>query len=138
MPNTELIQRYYDAFNRRDFASYETLFTPDCLIEAPGVELHGIEGARAFDKVWQTALPDSKIVNLHKAAGAHLVMCENRITGTHTGPLVTGDGTLPPSGQRFDRPYMAVFEVDGERIKRQTLHFDRLQVMKDLALPPAR
>jgi hypothetical protein len=28
---------------------------------------------------------------------------------------------------------MAVFEFQGERIKRQTLHFDRLQVMKVLA-----
>src|SRR4051812_23933115 len=117
----DLIQRYYDAFNRRDFASYERLFTPNCLIEAPGVELHGIEGARAFDKVWQTALPDVQIASLHRATGSHLVMCENQIQGTHTGPLVTADGTLPASGRRFEERYMAVIELEGERIKRQTL-----------------
>lgn len=127
---SQLIQRYYDTFNRRDLAAYERLFTPDCLIEAPGVELRGIEGARAFDRVWQTALPDATIRNLHQATGDRVVMCENRIRGTHTGPLVTADGTLPASGAPFDEPYMAVFELDGERIKRQTLHFDRLQVMK--------
>jgi ketosteroid isomerase-like protein len=59
-------------------------------------------------------------------------MCENHIRGTHTGALVTPDVTLPPSGRLFDRPYAAVFEIEGERIRRQSLHFDRAQVMLDL------
>jgi ketosteroid isomerase-like protein len=133
----DLVQRYYDAFNRRDFAIYDHLFTPDCVIEGPGVQLRGIEGARGFDHVWMNALPDAKIVNLHKAEGDHVVMCENRFVGRHTGPLVTPDLTLPPSGRTFDEPYMAVFELEGERIRRQTLHFDRVQVLKVLGPPDA-
>lgn len=129
------IQRYYDTFNRRDFAAYDRLFTPDCVIEAPGVSLRGIEGARAFDRVWSTAMPDGKIVNVHQAATGSLVMCENRFVGTHTGPLVTADGTLPASGNVFDESYAAVFELQGERIARQTLHFDRLQVLRRLGPP---
>jgi ketosteroid isomerase-like protein len=128
----DLIHRYYAAFNRRDAAAYERCFTPDCLIEAPGVELRGIEGARAFDKVWQTAMPDTKIANLHATTGDRFVMCENRLAGTHTGPLVTADGTLAASGKRFDERYMAVFELAGERIARQSLHFDRLHLMQVL------
>jgi ketosteroid isomerase-like protein len=127
-----IIDRYYESFNRRDFASYDRLFTPDCKIEAPGVELSGIEGARAFDKVWQTAIPDAKIVNLHKTESGRMVMCENRIAGMHTGPLITAEGTIHASGKRFDEAYMAAFEIEGERIKRQTLHFDRLAVMMKL------
>jgi ketosteroid isomerase-like protein len=126
----DLIRRYYDLFDARDLAAYDRVFAPDCLVEAPGVELRGVEGARAFDKVWQTAMPDAKIANLHAATGDRLVLCENRIRGTQTGPLVTADGTLPPSGQPFDERYAAVFELDGERIKRQTLHFDRLRVVQ--------
>src|SRR5262245_48634833 len=128
----DLVQRYYDAFNRRDFAIYDRLFTPDCLIEGPGVQLRGIDGARAFDQVWMTAIPDGRIVSLRKATADRLVMCENRYVGRHTGPLVTADVTLPPSGRTFDERYVAVFELDGERIQRQTLHFDRVLVMKVL------
>src|ERR1041385_1532088 len=130
---TDFIQRYYDCFNRRDLAAYERLFTPDCLIECPGVQLRGIEGARMFDQVWLGAMPDAQIINLRKATAPNVVMCENEIKGTHTGPLVLPDGTLPPSGRVFHRPYMAAFELSGERIKRQTLHFDRATVMMDLA-----
>src|SRR5438105_4216654 len=93
----DLVQRYYDIVNRRDYATYDRLFTPDCLVQGPGVELTGIEGARAFDKVWMTAIADGQIINLHKTATGHIVMCENRFRGMHTGPLVTADGTLPPS-----------------------------------------
>jgi ketosteroid isomerase-like protein len=132
----DLVQRYYDIVNRRDYATYDRLFTPDCTIQAPGVELSGIEGARAFDKVWMGAIADGQIINLHKTATGNIVMCENRIRGHHTAPLVTADGTLPPSGRLFDEPYMAVFEFQGERIKRQTLHFDRLQVLKVLGPNP--
>lgn len=128
----DLIQRYYDTFNRRDFAAYDRLFTPDCRIQAPGVDLAGIEGARAFDKVWLGAMPDAQIISLAKATGDRLVMCENRLRGTHTGSLVTAMGTLPPSGRAFDETYMAVFELAGERIKRQTLHFDAMTVVKKL------
>lgn len=129
----DLVQRYYDLFNRRDFAAYDRLFTPDCLIQAPGVELTGIEGARAFDKVWLGAMPDGQIINLAKTASATMVMCENRLRGTHTGPLVTAMGTLPPSGRVFDEKYMAAFELAGERIKRQTLHFDAMTVVQKLS-----
>jgi steroid delta-isomerase-like uncharacterized protein len=129
---SELVQRYYDMFNRRDFAGYDKVFTADCLIECPGIQLRGIDGARGFDSVWQTAMPDAQIVNLRKATAANLVMCENHYRGTHTGPLTMPEGTLPASGRKFDRPYMAVFELEGERIKRQTLHFDRATVMQDL------
>ena len=128
----ELIHRFYEAFNRRDFAMYDRLFTHDCLTEGPGVQLTGVEGARAFDRVWITAMPDGKVTTLLTTTGDRTVMCENRFQGTHTGPLVTADGTLPPSARRFDERYAAVFELDGERIKRQTLHFDRVQVMKVL------
>ena len=133
----DLVQRYYDAFNRKDAASYGRLFTADCLVEAPGVQLRGIDGARAFDQVWQTAMPDVQIDSQRKATADGVVMAENRLRGTHTGPLVTADGTLPASGQAFDEAYLAAFEFDGERIKRQSLQFDRLALMKRLGAADA-
>jgi ketosteroid isomerase-like protein len=136
-PLADLVQRYYDAFNRRDLASYDRLFTRDCLIEAPGVQLRGIDGARGLDQAWTTAMPDGQIVSLHKTVGGPIVMCENRFRGRHTGPLVMPELTLPASGRSFDEAYVAVFEIEGERIKRQSLHFDRMQVVKVLGAPEA-
>jgi uncharacterized protein len=128
----QLIARYYEAFNTRDFEAYARLFTNDCLVEAPGVELRGIDGARGFDRAFLGGLPDGKITNLHMASGTNVVLCENRFRGTHTGAWPTADGSLPPTGRTFDESYTAVFEIAGERIKRQTLRFDRLRVAEVL------
>ena len=137
MKLADIVQHYYDAFNRRDFAAYERMFTPDCVIEGPGASLRGIQGAIGFDRVWADAMPDGKVITLHIATGDNLVMCENRFRGMHTGALVTPDLTLPASGRLFDEKYMAVFELDGERIKRQSLQFDRVHVVKVLGpVPP--
>ena len=111
MTLADLVQRYYDAFNRRDFAIYDRLFTPDCLVEAPGVQLRGIDGARAFDQGWLEKVPGGTIVNLAMATADRIVMCENRYVG-----------------RGFDECYMARFELEGERIKQQTLHFDSAKV----------
>lgn len=110
---TDIVQRYYDAFNRRDLAAYETLFAPDCLIEGPGMQARGVAAARAFDQGFLDLLPDGKIVNLGKATHGNVVVCENNFRATG-----------------FDERYAAAFELDGERIKRQTLYYDRLRVME--------
>ena len=109
----DLIQRYYETFNRRDFAAYDRLFTPDCLIEAPGFSERSPAAARGFDQGILQLLPDGKIVNQHKATAGNLVMCENRF-----------------QAKGFDEAYAAIFELDGERIKRQTLHYDARRMVK--------
>jgi ketosteroid isomerase-like protein len=38
--------------------------------------------------------------------------------GTHTGPLATPFGTLPPTGNRMDAPCADIFELADRKIKR--------------------
>jgi ketosteroid isomerase-like protein len=40
------------------------------------------------------------------------------LQGTHTGPLATPFGTLPPTGNRMDAPCADIFELADGRIKR--------------------
>jgi predicted ester cyclase len=37
--------------------------------------------------------------------------------GTHTGPLVTAAGTIPPSGKRQETPGAIFFTFEGGKIK---------------------
>lgn len=38
--------------------------------------------------------------------------------GTHTGPLQTPFGTIPPTGNRMDAPCLDVWELDNGKIKK--------------------
>ena len=40
------------------------------------------------------------------------------LQGTHTGPLATPFGTLPPTGNRMDAPCADIFELVDGKIKR--------------------
>jgi predicted ester cyclase len=40
------------------------------------------------------------------------------LQGTHTGPLATPFGTLPPTGNRMDAPCADIFELADGKIKR--------------------
>jgi SnoaL-like domain len=40
------------------------------------------------------------------------------LPGTHTGPLATPFGTLPPTGNRMDAPCAEIFELADRKIKR--------------------
>jgi ketosteroid isomerase-like protein len=135
---TDLVLRYFDAFNRRDFAMYERLFTPDCVIKSPGMEAAGLPHMQGFDKVWTGALPDGKIENVVIAATGNTVLTVNRIHGHHTGTFELPTGPLRATGNTFDEEYMTRFEVAGERIRLQHLHFDRVRVMEVFGGLPVR
>jgi hypothetical protein len=40
------------------------------------------------------------------------------LQGTHTGPLATPFGTIPPTGKRMDAPCVDIFELENGKIKR--------------------
>lgn len=40
------------------------------------------------------------------------------LQGTHTGPLATPFGTIPPTGKKMDAPCADIFELEDGKIKR--------------------
>jgi ketosteroid isomerase-like protein len=122
---TQIVTAYYEAFNRRDHAVYSRLFTADCRLVAPGVEASGIETVKAFDHAWSSAFSEARIESLRMVECDGAVLAANWFHGgTHTQPLQTGAGVIPPAGRTFEAPYCARFEFDGDRIKTQQIAFD--------------
>jgi ketosteroid isomerase-like protein len=56
----EVVDRYYAAYNRRDFAAYEQLFGPDFEGWAGGATKRGVEGLRKIDQGFAAASPDRR------------------------------------------------------------------------------
>jgi hypothetical protein len=40
------------------------------------------------------------------------------LQGTHTGPLRTPFGTIPPTGNKMDAPCVDIFELENGKIKK--------------------
>jgi ketosteroid isomerase-like protein len=121
----EVVRRYYDAFNARDLGAYADLFTPDCTTETPGFSAKGIEGVRAFDRVWTQAFPKARIESLRMVTvGEHLGTANWLHGGKHEAPLKGPGGEIPATGAQFSAPYTATFIVRNGRIALQRLQFD--------------
>jgi hypothetical protein len=121
----QLVQTYYQAFNARNFNAYAELFAPDCVVEAPGVSLSGLEGMRAFDHGWLEAFPNAHIEAFRMTTvGDQLVTGNWFHGGEQLGILRTPGGDIPPTKAVFEAPYCARFQIQNGKIKLQRLLYE--------------
>jgi hypothetical protein len=57
-------------------------------------------------------------------------------TGTHTGVFSTPTGDIPPTGRKVEGPYVNIFDLEGDKVVRNRLTFDRLDLLEKLGLAP--
>lgn len=137
----DLVQRYYDAINRRDWAAYAELFDTNVEMVAPGVEgdgflrMRGVDAVRGFDQVFTTAFPDFRIEPITTVADEDgNVLSRNGVTGTQTGTLHGPARDLSPTGRRVDATYVGTFEMRGGRITRQEIYYDQVGLQVQLGV----
>ncbi len=78
--------------------------------------------------------PPSRI--LSTAESDDTVALEARFTATHTGPLASPDGDIPPTGKAVNLAYADVLRFAGGRIRSEHVYFDQLGFLTQLGLMP--
>ncbi len=69
-------------------------------------------------------------------AAAGDVVVEGAWTGTHTGPLATPDGEVPPRGTSVNLPFATTMRASGDHVASLHIYFDQLAFMAQLGLLP--
>lgn len=117
--NERLVRRSADAFNRRAFVEMADLYTDDVELEVVpfGNTVHGLDALRALSTSRAAAFPDAEVEVTHVIATDHEVVVEFIGRGTHTGPLVTPQGTIAPSGRRAETRFCRVCSIDDGKIR---------------------
>jgi steroid delta-isomerase-like uncharacterized protein len=123
MTTTDLIARYYAAFNRADWEGMLELLAEDVVHDLnQGRRESGREAFRAFlarmARCYLEVLTDIRI--LVSADGSHAA-AEYVVSGQY---LSSDDGLPPAGGQRYRLPGGAFFDVKGGRITRVTNHYN--------------
>jgi steroid delta-isomerase-like uncharacterized protein len=129
---TELVLRYYSAFNRGDREAMLACLADDVAHDInQGVRETGIEPYRTFVESLQRS---------HRLQLRDLVVMANA-EGTrasaeyiaHGEYVVDYPGMPPARGQRYVMPGGAFFSIRGERIVRFTNYYNREDLLKQLA-----
>jgi steroid delta-isomerase-like uncharacterized protein len=127
----DLVRRHVEAENAADYETalatfqhprYEYVATDEVYDGADEVMAHWRELDRAF--------PDQaiEIVALHSSDEA--VLMEAVARGTHTGPL----RGLPPTGRRFEQPFLAIFIFEGDALVGERVYYDTATILAQLGV----
>lgn len=137
-PMVGVLNKYLDAFNRADWEAYKSTLTQDSVhIEPGGIECHGPDASAEGVKVFKVAFPDLTGEVVRLIAGDQEAAAEIVWTGTHTGPLTTPTGTIPPTGKPITVHATKVFALEGDLIKYSRHYWDMTELLGAIGAMPA-
>ena len=136
--NATVVRALYDAFNRRDMVKALALVTDDVKwINIPfSTSFSGHKGYREFLDNWTTAMPDCKIDITNVFAGEEWSVVEFVGRGTHTGPLVGQQGTIPATQKKLDLKCCEVLRLKDGQITEGRVYFDAATMLRQFGLLP--
>jgi hypothetical protein len=122
----------------RDHEGFLAMQAPDCEWQMPDGELHGREAVRRRMSVFWDGFSGEhhEIDRITEDGGT--VYSEGRWLAVNTGPIVTPEGELPPTGRAVELKYAIILDVDVERGWANSVHlyFDQIGFLAQLGLVP--
>ena len=131
---SEVAKAQLVGYNEKNWDKVRDLLAPDCVYEelATNRRTHGINETVSLWQGWAKAMPDSKATFHNEIVKDNTVVLEITWSGTHSGPLQTPNGEIPPTGKRFELRACQVLEVSGERAKTIRHYFDMNTLFQQL------
>jgi steroid delta-isomerase-like uncharacterized protein len=134
----QIAREQVDAFNSGDWERVRAGLASDSRLDELGTErkIDGAEKIVELFKGWKQAFPDAVGTVTSAVASGDKAALEVTWKGTHTGPLVTAEGTIPASGKRQETPAAFFFTFAGDKIKESRHYFDSLTLLKQIGAQP--
>ena len=138
-PSTkQVLDRNIAALNARDIDGYLANQRPDVEFVLPGdVTLHGRDQVRHYTEALWKAFPDGVLTFRDQVLTEDAAATELVFTGTHTGPMMTPNGPLPPTGRRITTHSLSILRMKDDLIASEHVYFDQLEMLTQLGLMPA-
>jgi steroid delta-isomerase-like uncharacterized protein len=136
--NLKIARAFYDGFNKRNFANVQKLVDEDAQFQLipSNTKFSGKEGYLHLAQGWANAFPDGQCHISNIAAGEDWAVVEFAGRGTQTGPLMSPEGNIMPTGKSVDIPFCDVFKIKNGRVVSLNEYFDTATMMKQLGLLP--
>ena len=131
----DVVKQFYDRFAAGDMEAADDLFADDCRYVMPPGTMNKAEH-RALGEAFHAGLPDAHMAIDHVVDGGDEVFVEGRFVGTHTGDLVSPNGTIPASGNKIELRFADYFKVSGGRVVDHRTYWDQADMAGQLGALP--
>ncbi len=135
---TQLLDSNIKALNTRDIEEVLANQQPDAELVIPGgVTLRGHEQIGPYTEALWQAFPDGTFSFSGQVLADDAAATELVFVGTHTGPLATPSGEIPPTGRRVTLHSVSILRFRDGLIASEHAYLDQLEFMTQLGLMPA-
>ena len=137
--NTQLMLTLDDAFNSRDWDTFEQRHKPDTVVHWPGmVDTVGSPDHRVECVELCKTFPDARVENrpyrVFFASGDWTCLV-GRFSGTMRGPMRSPDGQMvEPNGRSFEVDFCTVARWEDGQIAEENLFYDVALMLRQLGL----
>lgn len=131
-----MLEQAIKGLNAHDWDAYGRMFSEDVAVYSPGSKEPSIGRSARLQWVIDLfeAFPDG-IIELKGMFGEGDRLCaEFAFAGTHTGPLKTPGGEVPPTNARVEFPYIIAYDYLGDEATEIHEYYDQLELLLPLGL----
>lgn len=129
--NKELVRRFAEAANARDYATIRALVADDVVRVCPAtpdVVVRNVDDLLQFLERDAATFPDNRVTFDALVAEGDRVAFWGTYTGTQHGPM----GPFPPSDRRLTCEFAGMFRIADDRIAELRLTWDNLGALSQL------
>ena len=133
--NKNLIRRFWEAMNTRQWNAFDELLDPIVVRHCqatPEVIVRSCEDFKEFCRQESRVFPDSLQTITHLVAEGDFVAAWSTYEGTQKGQL----GPFPPSGKKFQVDFGAVFRMENGKIIEWWVTWDNTAILAQLGHLP--
>jgi steroid delta-isomerase-like uncharacterized protein len=128
--NTQQAQRMFQAWEDRDFNSFEQDLADDVRVVAPGGQtVTGKQAVRQWYEAWATAFTDATAGGQVTLSGDNGVTVEGVFKGTNDAQFAD---RFPPTNQSVSVPFINVLHFENDKVSEVSVYYDSLLLMTQL------
>jgi steroid delta-isomerase-like uncharacterized protein len=129
--NKQIVRRFVEAGNRRDYDALEAIVAPDFVRHCPAtpaVDVRSFDDFRDFLESDARTFPDAQVSLDWLVAEGDRVAFWATYSGTQDGPM----GPFPASGKRVACEFAGIFRIEDDRITHVRLTWDNVSLLSQL------
>ena len=133
-----VIQGLFATFNTKDLEGVSALVADDFeLVDVgAGLTLRGRDALRQWFEGFLTAGPDARAELKTLVVAGDWAVSEHVGSFTHTGPLLSPSGEIPPTERRVEVQIAEVYHVRDGRVALLRAYYDVATILQQLGLMP--
>jgi predicted ester cyclase len=133
--NKALVRAFNQAQNEQDYDALDGLVTADIVRHSaatPDVQVSSRNELKAWITATAATFSDFTTTLERLVAEGDMVAAYATLAGTMDGPM----GDMPPTGNRVEMPFMAIFRIENDLIAELWVEWDNVNLLSQLGLFP--